>query len=157
GVLDYYTTKSQIVRDGRLQEVEALSEVESVMFDAPVGELEAFHTAGGLSTMGQRYEGKIPTLEYKTLRYPGHAEIMRAIRELGLFELEPVEVKWVKCVPREVAIAAMGPRLRRSAPDVVALRVEVAGEVGGAPQTHTWELVDRADEARGISAMMRTT
>lgn len=157
GVLDYYTTKSQIVRDGKLQEVDALSELESVVFDAPVGELEAFHTAGGLSTMGQRYEGKIPTLEYKTLRYPGHAEIMRAIRDLGLFELDPVEVKGVRVAPRDVAIAAMGPRLRKSAPDLVALRVVVSGESGGAPKTHTWELVDRADEERGISAMMRTT
>ena len=157
GVLDYYTTMSQIVRGGRLQEVEALSEVEPVEFDSPVGTLEAFHTAGGLSTMGQRYEGKIDTLEYKTLRFPGHAAIMHAIRELGLFEQEPVEIDGLKVSPRDVTIAAMGPRLRKSAPDMVVLRVEVSGEKDGREQTHTWELVDRSDEERGISAMMRTT
>lgn len=158
GVLDYYTTKSQIVRDGRLQEIEALSEVETIAFDAPLGELEAFHTAGGLSTMGQRYEGKIPVLEYKTLRYPGHAEIMRAIRDLGFFDLEPVDVKGIKVVPRDLALAVMGPRLRKeNSPDLVALRVEVSGELGGKPRTVTWELVDHADQEKGISAMMRTT
>ena len=158
GVLDYYTTLSWVVRDGKRTQVTALSEIEPVHFDAPVGELEAFHTAGGLSTMAFRYEGKIPTMEYKTLRYPGHAKIMEAIRELGLLELEPVNVKGQQVVPRELAIAQMQPRLtRKDSPDLVALRVQVQGTKGGKPVTHTFELVDRHDAANGISAMMRTT
>src|SRR5213078_3387484 len=91
GALDYYTTLSWVLRNGLRTQVTALSEREPVMFDAPLGELEAFHTAGGLSTMAFRYEGKIPSMEYKTLRYPGHAERMEAIRELGLLDLEPVD------------------------------------------------------------------
>jgi lysine 6-dehydrogenase len=158
GVLDYYTTLSWVVRDGKRVTVKALSEIEPVHFDAPVGELEAFHTAGGLSTMAHRYEGRIPTMEYKTLRYPGHARIMEAIRELGLLELEPVDVKGTKVVPRDLAIAQMQPRLtKKNSPDLVALRVVVRGTKGGKPQTHTFELVDRFDASHGISAMMRTT
>ncbi len=158
GVLDYYTTLSWIIRNGEREQVKALSEVEPVMFDAPVGELEAFHTAGGLSTMAFRYEGKIPSMEYKTLRYPGHAAIMEAIRELGLLELEAIDVKGVKVVPRDLAVAAMGPRLTKpQGRDLVALRVTVRGMKDGKPKTAAWELVDRYDEARGISAMMRTT
>jgi lysine 6-dehydrogenase len=158
GVLDYYTTRSWVVRDGKRAQVTALSEREPVHFAAPVGELEAFHTAGGLSTMAFRYEGKIPTMEYKTLRYPGHAQIMEAIRELGLLELEPVEVKGHKVVPRDVAVAAMGPRLTKpKGKDLVALRVTVAGTKGGKAKKISYELVDRYDEAKGISAMMRTT
>lgn len=158
GVLDYYTTLSWVLRDSRLKQVTALSELETVPFEAPVGDLEAFHTAGGLSLMAQRYEGRIPTMEYKTLRYPGHAKIMEAIRELGLLELEPVDVKGQKVAPRDMAVAAMGPRLRKAnSPDLVALRVVVEGTRGGAPARHEWELVDRADEEHGISAMMRTT
>ena len=158
GVLDYYTTLSWVVRDGKRMHVKALSEIEPVIFDAPVGELEAFHTAGGLSTMAHRYEGRIPTMEYKTLRYPGHAKIMEAIRDLGLLELEPVDVKGTKVVPRELAIAQMQPRLtKKNSPDLVALRVVVSGTKGGKPATHTFELVDRFDAAHGISAMMRTT
>ncbi|MGI9188784.1 MAG: saccharopine dehydrogenase family protein, partial [Longimicrobiaceae bacterium] len=56
GVLDYYTTRSWVLRDGKPQQVEALSERERIDFPG-VGELEAFHTAGGLSTMAQRYAG----------------------------------------------------------------------------------------------------
>ncbi len=158
GVLDYYTTLSWIVRDGKRMEVKALSEIEPVHFDAPVGELEAFHTAGGLSTMAHRYEGKIPELEYKTLRYPGHAKIMEAIRDLGLIDAAPVDVKGQQVSPRDVAIAQMHPRLfKKDSPDLVALRVVVKGAKGGKPQTHTFELVDRYDAGNGISAMMRTT
>jgi lysine 6-dehydrogenase len=158
GVLDYYTTLSWVLRDGRRTQVKALSEREMVRFDAPVGELEAFHTAGGLSTMATRYEGQIPTMEYKTLRYPGHAHIMEAIRELGLLDLDPLDVKGVKVSPRDVAVAAMAPHLQKPAGrDLVALRVLVEGTKNGKPVTHTFELVDRHDESRGISAMERTT
>jgi lysine 6-dehydrogenase len=158
GVLDYYTTLSWIVRDGKRVQVKALSEIEQVPFGEAVGTLEAFHTAGGLSTMAFRYEGKIPSMEYKTLRYPGHARIMEAIRELGLLELEPIEVDGVRVVPRDVFIAAAGPRLTKpQGRDLVALRVIVRGEKASTPRTLTFEMIDRYDEQHGISAMMRTT
>jgi lysine 6-dehydrogenase len=158
GVLDYYTTLSWIIRDGIRTQVKALSEREPVVFAPPVGELEAFHTAGGLSTMAFRYEGKIPSMEYKTLRYPGHAAIMEAIRDLGLLEEEPIDVEGGRVAPRDVAIATMGPRLTKpGGHDLVALRVTVRGKKGGAPKEVGWELVDFYDEAHGISAMMRTT
>ena len=158
GVLDYYTTLSWVVRDGKRTQVTALSEIEPVKFDSPVGELEGFHTAGGLSTMAFRYEGRIPTMEYKTLRYPGHAKIMEAIRELGFLDLEPIDVKGTRVSPRDVAVAAMGPRLTKpEGKDLVALRVIVRGKKDGRDKTVKFELVDRYDEQRGISAMMRTT
>ncbi|MEJ7809624.1 MAG: saccharopine dehydrogenase C-terminal domain-containing protein [Gemmatimonadaceae bacterium] len=158
GVLDYYTTLSWVLRDGRRTQVKALSERESVTFPRPVGELEAFHTAGGLSTMAFRYEGDIPAMEYKTLRYPGHAQTMEAIRELGLLELHPVDVKGQKVVPRDVFVAAAAPRLTKPrGRDLVALRVLVEGTKDGADTRLGWELLDYFDETRGISAMMRTT
>ncbi len=158
GVLDYYTTLSWVVRDGKQVNVKALSEREPVHFEAPVGELEAFHTAGGLSTMAARYEGKIPTMEYKTLRYPGHAQIMEAIRDLGLLDTTPIDVKGVRVAPRDVAVAAMTPKLTKPGKkDLVALRVVVKGRKAEQPKTVSFELVDRYDEKHGISAMMRTT
>jgi lysine 6-dehydrogenase len=158
GVLDYYTTRSWVLRDGKRSQVTALSERESVEFPAPVGTLEAFHTAGGLSTMAFRYEGKIPEMEYKTLRYPGHAEIMESIREIGLLDLEPVDVKGIKVVPRDLFVAAVGPKLfKPKGKDLLALRVTVSGTKGGKPAERRFDLVDRYDEAHGISAMMRTT
>ena len=157
GVLDYYTTLSWVLRGGKRTRVKALSEREPVEFKK-LGTLEAFHTAGGLSTMAFRYEGHVPTMEYKTLRYPGHAQIMENIRDLGLLDLEPVEVKGMKVIPRDVFIATVGPRLRKPAGrDLVALRVTVEGKKGGKKKSLGWELLDYYDEKTGISAMERTT
>jgi lysine 6-dehydrogenase len=159
GALDYYTTLSWVLRDGQPKQVTALSEIEEI--DVPgVGTLEAFHTAGGLSTMAQRYAGDVPTMEYKTLRYPGHAKIMEAIRDLGLLDLEPVDVKGTRVVPRDVFLSVVGPRLRkdyRASPDMVVLRVEAEGEKDGKPALFRWDLLDRFDAETGITAMMRTT
>jgi lysine 6-dehydrogenase len=157
GALDYYTTLSWVLRNGKRTQVKALSEREPVTFDE-LGELEAFHTAGGLSTMAFRYEGKIPAMEYKTLRYPGHAAIMENIRALGLLDTEPVEVKGVKIAPRDAFIAVVQPKLTKpKGRDLVALRVVVSGTKNGAKATRSYELVDRYDEKHGVSAMMRTT
>ena len=158
GVLDYYTTLSWVVRGGKREQVKALSEIEPVEFAKPVGTLEAFHTAGGLSTMAFRYEGKIPTMEYKTLRYPGHARAMETIRDLGLLELEPVDVKGQRIIPRDVFMSIVGPRLTKpNGQDLVALRVTVEGKKAGKATKINFELIDRYDAKHGISAMMRTT
>jgi lysine 6-dehydrogenase len=83
---------------------------------------------------------------------------MEAIRELGLIDNTPLDVKGTKIVPRDVAVAAMGPHLRKPmGRDLVALRVIVEGTKSGKPVTHTFQFVDRHDEKRGITAMERTT
>src|SRR5438094_5929810 len=155
GALDYYATPSWVLRAGRPERVDALSELEDVDFPSPVGTLEAFHTGGGISTMPWAYRGKVRTMEYKTLRYPGHVAIMRPIREMGLLSLEPVKMKGAEIVPRDAFIAAVSPQLTKpNGRDLVALRVDVQGRNGSRV---AWQLLDYFDEATGISAMMRTT
>ncbi|HKW41302.1 MAG TPA: saccharopine dehydrogenase C-terminal domain-containing protein [Gemmatimonadales bacterium] len=155
GALDYYTTPSWVLREGKPTRVDALSELEHVAFPPPVGELEAFHTGGGISTLPWAYQGRIRTMEYKTLRYPGHVALMRPMRELGLLDLTPVRVKGKEVVPRDAFISIVSPKLTKpEGRDLVALRVEVRGRNG---TRAAWRLLDYADEAHGISAMMRTT
>ena len=158
GTLDYYTTPSWILRDGSPTQVEALSEIEEVEF-AELGRLEAFHTAGGASLLPWKYEGRVGELAYKTLRYPGHAEVMRAIRDLGLLSQEPVTTKsGDEVVPREVFLSCVEPRLRfPDDPDLVALRVVAEGVRSGEEVRLVWDLLDRQDPETGISAMERTT
>lgn len=157
GMLDYVTTPSVIVREGKVQEIEPLSELETLDF-GELGELEAFHTAGGASLLPWEREGEVSDLTYKTLRYPGHAVLLRAIRDLGLVDDQPIDVKGQQVVPRDAFIACVSPRLQRPGePDLVALRVVAEGERDGAPVTLTYDLLDRADRESGISAMERTT
>jgi lysine 6-dehydrogenase len=158
GALDYYTTPSWVLRGGKPVQVDALSEVEPVEFPSPVGTLEAFHTGGGISTLPFAYDGKIDTMEYKTLRYPGHVAIMRPIRELGLLANQPIEVKGAKVSPRDLFIAAVHPKLfKPEGRDLVALQVQVTGRKQGKPARVTFRLIDYYDPQHNISAMMRTT
>jgi lysine 6-dehydrogenase len=158
GVLDYYTTPVLALEDGEVVEKEPLAEIERVEFPAPVGELEAFCTAGGISRMPYRYEGTIQNMSYKTLRYPGHARLMEAIRDLGLLDTEPVQVDGCVVVPRDLFIKVVSPRITKpDAEDMVVLRVEVSGSREDDPAVVAYEMIDYRDTENGISAMMRTT
>ena len=158
GALDYYTTQSWVLRNGRPTQVAPLTEVEPVDFPPPLGTLEAFHTAGGISTMPWDFEGRIDTMEYKTLRYPGHAELMSALSELGLLDLKPVDIKGNMVSPRDAFIAAVDSKLRNpDGRDLVAVKVVVSGTKAGQPERVQYDLLDYHDVELGISAMMRTT
>ncbi len=158
GALDYYTSPSWVLRHGKRTQVDALSEIEHVVFPDPIGKLEAFHTAGGMSTMPFTYEGRVRTMEYKTLRYPGHVAIMKPIRDLGLLGTEPVRVNGTEVRPRDAFIAIVSPRLTKEhGRDLIALLVEVRGTKQGKPAGTRWRLVDRYDERNDVTSMMRTT
>ena len=158
GALDYYTTPSWIIREGERMQVEPLTELEDVCFPAPLGTLEAFHTGGGLSTMPWAFKGIVQNMEYKTLRYPGHVHIMKAIRDLGLVDLDPVVVGKVSVRPRDVFVAVVEPHLRHpDAEDLVALRVVGEGVRDGHPVRAAFRVLDRYDRKVAITAMERTT
>ncbi len=158
GVLDYYTTPVLKLEGGKVVTRQALTEIEILDFGPPLGELEAFLTAGGISRMPYDYEGRIPSMAYKTLRYPGHAALMKAIRDLGLLSDGPIDMGGCSVSPREMFIRTVGPRLTDpDAEDLVVLRVEAEGSVDGVRRTVRYDLLDRADTVHGISAMMRTT
>jgi lysine 6-dehydrogenase len=158
GAIDYMTNPALVLRDYEPVWRDPLTGVETVTFPEPVGELEAFFTAGGISTQPLRHRGKVRDMDYKTLRYPGHAELMMAIRELGLLDVKPVRVGDCDVAPREAFIEIVSPRLRKpGSPDLVALSVDVVGRKGGQPRKVRYELLDLYDAANGITAMMRTT
>lgn len=158
GVLDYYSTPVLVLENGEVVEKEPLTGLESVDFPGLAQPLEAFLTAGGISNMPHRYRGEIGTMTYKTLRYPGHAYLMKSMRDLGLFSDEPLEVDGTVVAPRDVFIAAVSPHLvRPEGKDLVAMRVVAEGVRGGAPHRVTYEMLDFYDEKIGVTAMMRTT
>lgn len=158
GVLDYYTTPVLVLENGEVVEKEALTEIEAVDFPEPIGTLEAFLTAGGISRMPYRYAGTIPSMTYKTLRYPGHATLMKAMRDIGLMDLEAVDVKGQQVVPRDAFIAAVSPGLKNpEGKDLVAMRVVVTGTKEGAPRTITYQMIDYYNPDTGVTAMMRAT
>ena len=157
GVLDYYTTPVLVLEDGKVIHKEPLTGLEAIEFDG-LGELEAFLTAGGISRMPYRYRGLIPSMSYKTLRYPGHCELMKSMKNLGLMDTDPVETRGKSVVPRDLLIKILDTELRKPlGEDLVVMRVVISGILEGMPRTVTYEMVDYYDQDQGITAMMRTT
>ncbi len=157
GVIDYATTPGLILEGGELKEVEPLGDLETLQFEE-LGELEAFNTAGGISTMPYRYQGAVDHMSYKTLRYPGHTHLMRAMRDIGLFSEDAIDVDGVQVVPRRAFIKAVTPHLANPAgEDLVVLRVDVKGVKDGETTGVRYELIDYYDAEHGVTAMMRTT
>ena len=77
GVVNEYLNDCEVLRDGKRRFVPPMQELEAVVIDGT--RLEAFTTSGGLATMCETLEGKVDRLDYKTLRYPGHCDLMRFV------------------------------------------------------------------------------
>lgn len=157
GVFDHYTDPSHVIRNGKLQEVKSLSEVEPIFFKN-YGELEAFHTAGGTSTLSKSFPN-VDTLEYKTIRYKGHAEKFKLLVDLGLTNKDMVvNVKGNMVKVRDVLKEVLTPQLiLGDKEDAVLLRVIVTGIKNGENVTYNYELATKKDRISGTTAMARAT
>jgi lysine 6-dehydrogenase len=157
GLINEYAERCVIVRDGIKLSVEPLTEVEEIEFPEPFGQLEAFHTSGGLSTLARTFAGKVRDMDYKTIRYPGHCARMRPLLELGFLSQEPVRLRDQDVQPRQLTARLLEQQLAGEGPDVVLLRVTVQGTKYGGRRRLEYELVDHYDADHRITAMMRCT
>jgi lysine 6-dehydrogenase len=147
------------IRGGRTVRIPALEELEMVEFPAPIGALEAFTTAGGLTTAALTYAGTLDLLQNKTLRYPGSFAQLKVIQQLGLLGTDPVEIGGARVSPRQVLHALWDPQIRAapSERDLIIIRILARGFKQGKP-ADTWvDLIHYADETTGFSAMEQGT
>ncbi|MFZ3155118.1 saccharopine dehydrogenase C-terminal domain-containing protein [Pseudomonas sp.] len=79
GLVNEYCHPCEAIRNGRLQLVQALEGLEHFSLDGV--EYEAFNTSGGLGTLCETLKGQVETLDYKTVRYPGHRDLMKFLLE----------------------------------------------------------------------------
>ena len=158
GLTNEYAEAPVFLRDGKPTLVPTMSELEEVTFPEPLGRLEAFVTGGGVSTMPWTFEGKLKTLQNKTLRYPGSFSQLRAFYDLGLWGTDPVTAPGGEVVPRDLFHALFEPLVTLPGDkDVVGIRILATGKKGGRSARATLELIDFYDERTGFSAMERTT
>jgi len=154
-VIEEYTRPARVVEHGQIITKEALSDTE--LIDLPgIGTLEAFNT-DGLRSLTETID--VPHMVEKTLRYPGHAELMRVFRATGLFDTEPITIGESSVSPRDVLAALMFPRWRYEPGevDMTVLRIIADGEKEGERWRWSWDLIDEADLTTGFSSMARTT
>jgi saccharopine dehydrogenase-like NADP-dependent oxidoreductase len=155
-VIEEYTRPARYVEAGNEVVRPALSDPEYIEFDG-IGTLESFNS-DGLRSLAKTI--KCPNMKEKTLRYPGHIQLMRCFRESGFFEKEPIEIKGVKISPLEFTARVMFPKwkLQPGEEDFTVMRVTVEGtNHQGQKESHVYDLLDRFDRKNGVTSMARTT
>jgi len=159
GLINEYVERARVIRDGRITEVDSMTEIEQLEFPSPFGQMEAFQTSGGTSTLPESFLGRVRELDYKTIRYPGHCEKFKLLIDLGLASsTDLIEVDGLTITPRRVLSEMLLRRLPADEPDVVLIRVEFQGRLlDGKEGALRYDIIDRFDERKGLSAMMRTT
>jgi saccharopine dehydrogenase-like NADP-dependent oxidoreductase len=154
-VIEEYTRPSRLVEGGRVVVREALSEPELLDFPG-LGTLEAFNT-DGLRSLVRTLQA--PEMVEKTLRYPGHIALMRALRETGFFSKEAIDVGGVRVRPLDVTAALLFPKwtFAPGEADLTVMRVVVEGRRQGTPTRLAWDLFDRYDPKTDTRSMSRVT
>jgi lysine 6-dehydrogenase len=156
GLVNEYTGKAAVLRDGEPTYVDTLEELETVEHPK-LGRLEAFMTSGGTSTAPFTFKGKVRSYVYKTLRYPGHCEKMKLFKELGFWRDDEIETRRGTVVPRELFYALMQSALEAPGKDLVVTRSWAKGTKDGKPVERQIDIVDYYDDKTGFSAMERMT
>ena len=158
GLINEYVEPCVAIRDGKIVvDIEPLIDVEELEFPPPFGTLEAFNTSGGTSTLPHTLLGLVRELDYKTIRFPGHAAIMRSMFELGLMDGKPVEAGGASVPPRAVLEKLIAEKVPSGSDDIVLVRVTVDGRKDGKKARAVYEMIDYRDERTGLTAMMRGT
>ncbi|MBI5432918.1 MAG: saccharopine dehydrogenase NADP-binding domain-containing protein [Planctomycetes bacterium] len=156
GLINEYSGVGEFLRGGKRVDVPTLGEVEELDF-GKLGVLEAAVTSGGTSTCPETWKGALKTYDYKTLRYPGHWDVIRALFGIGAFEHELVH-GGREYEPRATLRALFEstldfPRVR----DIVLLRTIVIGKRKGKRVTLQYDVFERQDPKTGFTAMERGT
>ena len=154
-VIEEYTRPARLVENGKQIVKPALSEPEFVTVD-PIGTLEAFNT-DGLRTLLKTMN--IPNMKEKTLRYPGHIDLMRVLRDSGFFNEEKIDINGANISPIQLTSKLLFPqwKLKEDEDEFTVMKVVVEGKVNNKKKRITYNLFDRFDKTTGTSSMARTT
>ncbi|NHJ46241.1 MAG: saccharopine dehydrogenase [Asgard group archaeon] len=158
GLTNEYIEIPEVIRDGKITQVEPLTEIEEIEFPEPFGKLEAFQTSGGTSTLPKTFLGKIKTLDYKTIRYKGHCEKVKAIFDLGFKSNEEIDFYGCKISPRKFLERMLLDSLtHEDVRDVTLVRIEVTGFKDDEKKKIRYQIIDYYDEENDLTSMMRMT
>ncbi len=154
-VLEEYTRPARIVENGEVIIKDALSEPELLEVEG-VGTLEAFNTDGLrtlLSTM------QMPFMQEKTLRYPGHRELMFVFRETGFLDKKSVKIGDQTIRPLDLTTQLLFPRwhLGPEEPEFTVMLIEISGTENQKQKKYSYTLFDQYNSITQTTSMARTT
>lgn len=151
-VLEEYTRPARYVENGHIVTRPALSDAELIDFEE-VGTLESFNTDGLRSVLFTM--GHIPNMKEKTLRYPGHIDLMKGLIKAGFLNNNPVSVKGQQVTPMEFTSALLFDqwKLGETEEEFTLMRIKLRDE----EKTVCYDLYDAYDAVSQTSSMSRTT
>ncbi|MBI9034793.1 MAG: saccharopine dehydrogenase NADP-binding domain-containing protein [Bacteroidales bacterium] len=154
-VIEEYTRPTRLIKNGKHITVPALSEREKIYIPG-VGTLEAFNSDGLRSLL---VNINADNMSEKTLRYPGHAEMMLVFRETGLFDKEEIEIEGIKISPLQMTSRVLFPkwRMEDGDEDITVMRLEISGIKNGENINYLFTLHDTFHKKTGFHSMARTT
>ena len=155
-VIEEYIRPARLMEQGKIVTKPALSEIEILNFDE-IGNLEAFNTDGLrtlLFTMSH-----IPDMKEKTMRYPGHADLITVLKDSGLFEKKPVRINNTEISPLEFVSKLLIEewKLEPEEKEFTVMKIIIIGKKDNRTIKTEFLLLDRFDELSGTSSMARTT
>jgi lysine 6-dehydrogenase len=154
-VIEEYTRPARLVEHGKTVVKEALTDIEELDFPV-VGTLEAFNSDGLRSLVDSI---KAEDMAEKTLRYPGHAQLMKTLREIGFFSQDKVNVNGIDIAPMDVTAKLVFPQweMQEEDRDITIMKVYAEGPIDGIQHRFEFDLFDEFDGTTGVHSMARTT
>ncbi|MBM77424.1 MAG: saccharopine dehydrogenase [Crocinitomicaceae bacterium] len=156
-VIEEYTRPARYIENSELIVREPLTDCEYVEFDK-VGTLESFNSDGLRSIIFTMPH--IPNMKEKTLRYPGHVEYIRVLKESGFFANDTIDVKGTKVSKLDFTSKILFKewKLEAEEPELTVMRVTLRGlNKNGEKEEIVYDLHDEYDEITKTSSMARTT
>jgi lysine 6-dehydrogenase len=155
-VIEEYIRPARLMENGMIVTKPALSEKEKITLEE-VGELEAFNTDGLRSLLFTMKH--IPDMKEKTLRYPGHIDLITVLKQAGFFEKKPVKIGDTEITPLAFVskLLAKEWKLEPGEEEFTVMKIIITGEKDGNKTTRQYFLLDRYDIATHTSSMARTT
>jgi len=152
GLINEYVEPAKVLKNGKIKYIEPLTEPESFRIPG-FGPLVAFHTSGGTSTLPETYSGRVGECFEKTLRYPPHYSMIRALYDLGFFSSKKLKIGKAEVTPRQITSELFLEKFSGNEPDVCIMRVEAHRD----GRVASFTMVDEYDPGSKMTAMMRTT
>jgi lysine 6-dehydrogenase len=155
GLIAEYDEPAIALRDGQVVTLQPLTEREEIEFDGIT--LEAFVTGGGTSSAPSTFQGRVANYEYKTLRYPGHCDQMRVLRDLGMWRTDTIQVDGAAIRPRDVFISLFAENQTDESADECFVRGVGIGTRDGKRVQIQVDIRDRECEETEFTSMQRLT
>jgi lysine 6-dehydrogenase len=157
GLVTEYDYEAVVLRENQVVKVPTLTEIEHIHIDE-LGEMEAFVTSGGTSTAPYTLQGKVKNYEYKTIRWPGHADLMKIFKDFGFWNESAINIRGQQVVPKDAFNAVFGPELAKFVDtDQCAVRGVGVGTRNGRKVRIQIDIFDRQCPDTGFTSMERLT